>query len=113
MNRLFILRHRSVCWLISFAFVALLILLVFQGAMKFPPFAAAVIWPGAILFYLVVAPVGWLGALPWVEEWLGLEGPSMLIALVLPMAILFWWALALSLLLWRRRRLIATEARAR
>jgi len=105
-----VLRRRSVCWLISFAFVAFLVLLVSQGALKFPPFAAAVIWPGGILCYLVFVPVGWLGAWPWVEEWLGMEGRSVFIGLILPMAILFWWVLALSLLLWRRRRLLAAEA---
>jgi hypothetical protein len=106
----FALRHRSVCWLISLAIAAFLVLLISQGAMGFGIFATAIIWPGGILGLMVVMPIGLLGALPWIEDLLGLEAPAIYMLVSLLMGIVFWWALALTLLLWRRRKLLAAEA---
>ncbi|WP_157089370.1 hypothetical protein [Oceanibaculum pacificum] len=47
--------------------------------------------------------------LPRVEDLLGLEGPSIHILVSLLMGVVFWWALALTLLLHRRRKLLASE----
>ena len=78
--------------------------------MRFWVFGIAVIWPSGILGYLVLMPIELLGASPWVEDMLGLEMRSVFILAVFLMGIVFWWALALTLLLWHRRKLLATEA---
>ena len=104
-----ILRRRSVCWLLSLALVALLVLLISQGAMGSRIFGLAIIWPGSILALLVFTGIDLLGLFPWIDDVLGRVGPAMSIAVTLLMGLVFWWALALALLLYRRRKLLASE----
>ncbi|MBU0724696.1 MAG: hypothetical protein KJ904_06460 [Alphaproteobacteria bacterium] len=102
-----IIRHRWVCWLLSLAFVALLVLGALGSGSRI--FAFAIIGPGSILAIVVLMGIRLLGLFPWVEDMLGLEGPSMYMLVSLLMGVVFWWALALALLLYRRRKLITSE----
>jgi len=104
-----IIRRRSVCWLLSLAFAALLVLLISQGAMGSRIFGYAIIWPGGILALGVLMGIELLGLFPWVDNLLGLEGPTMYMVVTVLMGVVFWWALALALLLLRRRKLLASK----
>lgn len=93
----------------SLAFAALLILVLSQGAMGSAILSYAIIGPGSILAILVLMVVELLGLFPRGGDLFGFEGPSIYILVSMLMGVVFWWALALALLLYRRRKLLASE----
>lgn len=72
-------------------------------------FSVALLGPGSILALGVFMGIELLGLFPWVDDLLGVEGPPMYMIVSLLMGVVFWWALALALLLHRRRKLLASE----
>lgn len=101
-----ILRHRSVCWLISLLIATSIIVLLSHGAMSWPPVAIAIMGPGAILGLGVVMVIGGLGLSSRLENLLGLEGSTIYMLVSVLMGVVFWWVLTLMLLLRRRRKLL-------
>ncbi|MEH3119938.1 MAG: hypothetical protein PGN25_20735 [Methylorubrum populi] len=102
-----ILRHRSICWLISLLVPALIVVLLSHGAMSWPPVAFAIMGPGAILGLGVVMVIGVLGLSSRLGDMSGLEGPTIYMLISVLMGIVFWWALMLIVLLRRRRKLLS------
>ena len=104
-----IVRRRSVCWLLALAFAGLLVLALALGAKSYPILSFAIIGPGSILALVVLMGIGLFGLLPSGDNILGLEGSSIYMLASLLMGVVFWWSLALALLLRYRRKLLASE----